>query len=53
MIGLMQPMTFPAMSLFEYISKVDKFYHLDDVQLSKQSFQTRNLLYINKKKDFG
>ena len=49
MIGLMQPVAFPPMSYFEFISKVDRFYFLDDVQLSKQSFQTRNRILIQDK----
>ena len=45
----MQPVAFPPMSYFEFISKVDRFYFLDDVQLSKQSFQTRNRILIQDK----
>ena len=46
-ICLMQPHFLPAFSYFELISKVNKFIFLTDVQLSRQSFQTRNRILIS------
>jgi len=42
-IAIMQPTFFPWLGYFELISKSDRFVFLDSVELSKQSWQTRNL----------
>lgn len=44
---LMQPHFFPAFSYFEMIAKAEKFVFLTKVQISKQSFQTRNRILLN------
>ena len=46
-ICLMQPHFFPAFSYFELISRSDKFIFLTKVQLSRQSYQTRNRIIAN------
>lgn len=41
-IAIMQPTFCPWLGYFDLIDRVDAFVYLDDVQLSRQSFQTRN-----------
>jgi len=48
-IAIMQPTFIPWLGYFELIDKVDKFVFLDDVQLVKRSWQTRNFFISNKK----
>lgn len=45
----MQPHFFPAFSYFELLSRSKKFVFLTKVQLSRQSYQTRNRIISNKK----
>ena len=47
--AIMQPTFIPWAGYFNLMSQVDNFILLDDVQLEKQSWQTRNLLLINGK----
>ncbi len=47
---IMQPHFFPWSGYFNLMSKVDKFIFLDDVQYSKNSWQSRNQILINGKK---
>ena len=49
----MQPHFFPWPGYFNLISKVEKFVFLDDVQYSKNSWQSRNQILVNKKKFFN
>jgi hypothetical protein len=42
-VGIMQPTFFPWLGYFELLSKTDRFVFLDSVELSKQSWQSRNL----------
>jgi hypothetical protein len=46
-IAIMQPTFFPWLGYFELINKVDKFVFLDNVEISKQSWQTRNFFLSN------
>ena len=46
-IAIMQPTFFPWLGYFELVNKVDKFVFLDDVEISKQSWQTRNFFLSN------
>jgi len=48
---IMQPHFFPWSGYFNLMSKVDKFIFLDDVQYSKNSWQSRNQILINGKKN--
>lgn len=41
-VAIMQPTFLPWLGYFDLIDRVDVFVFLDDVELSKQSFQTRN-----------
>ena len=43
----MQPHFFPWSGYFNLMSKVDKYVFLDDVQYSKNSWQSRNQILIN------
>ena len=43
--AIMQPTFLPWLGYFNLISKVDTFVFLDDVQLDKRSWQTRNRLF--------
>lgn len=43
-IAIMQPHFLPWLGYFDMMNKVDVFVFLDDVQLSKQSHQTRNII---------
>lgn len=45
--AIMQPTFLPWAGYFNLMSQVDHFILLDDVQLEKQSWQTRNLLLLN------
>ena len=45
--AIMQPTFLPWAGYFNLMSQVDDFILLDDVQLEKQSWQTRNLLLLN------
>jgi len=45
--AIMQPTFLPWAGYFNLMSQVDNFILLDDVQLEKQSWQTRNLLLLN------
>lgn len=45
----MQPFFFPWGGYFQLINNCDYFIILDDVQLSSQSWQTRNYFYLNNK----
>lgn len=45
--AIMQPTFLPWAGYFNLMSQVDDFVFLDDVQLEKQSWQTRNRLLIN------
>jgi hypothetical protein len=47
--AIMQPHYFPWAGYFNLISKVDKFIFLDDVQFSKNSWQSRNYVIIDNK----
>lgn len=49
-VAMMQPTFIPWQGFFELISKSDKFIFLDDFQLSVQSYQQRNRLFINEGK---
>lgn len=49
-ISLMQPHFCPSFSFFELMSRSDKFVLLRDVQLSRQSYQTRNRFTCNGEK---
>lgn len=42
-VAIMQPFFFPWIGYYELIASVDCFIMLDDVELSKQSWQTRNV----------
>lgn len=46
-IAIMQPTFFPWIGYFELMREADAFVFLDDVQVSKQSWQTRNIFRIN------
>ena len=46
----MQPHFFPWSGYFNLINKVDYFVFLDDAQFSKQSWQSRNIIFINDNK---
>ena len=48
--AIMQPHYFPWAGYFNLISKVNKFVFLDDVQFSKNSWQSRNQIIINDQK---
>jgi hypothetical protein len=48
----MQPHFFPWSGYFNLMSKVDKYVFLDDVQFSKSSWQSRNQILINGKKNW-
>jgi len=43
-VAIMQPTFLPWLGYFALIDRVDRFLYLDDVQLSRQSWQTRNRL---------
>lgn len=43
----MQPMFLPWAGYFRLAANVDRFVFLDDVQLSRQSWQTRNRILVN------
>src|SRR5690606_18331465 len=43
-LAIMQPTFLPWLGYFALIDRVDRFVYLDDVQLSRQSWQTRNRL---------
>ncbi|RVT84292.1 hypothetical protein DXV76_11440 [Rhodobacteraceae bacterium CCMM004] len=43
-IAIMQPTFLPWIGYFALIDQVERFVYLDDVQLSRQSWQTRNRL---------
>ena len=45
--AIMQPTFLPWAGYFNLMSQVDHFILLDDVQLEKQSWQTRNLFLLN------
>jgi len=45
--AIMQPTFFPWAGYFNLISRTDAFVFLDDVQLEKQSWQTRNRILLN------
>ena len=45
--AIMQPTFLPWAGYFNLMSQVDEFVFLDDVQLEKQSRQTRNQLLMN------
>ena len=47
--AIMQPHFFPWPGYFNLISKCDIFIFLDDAQFSKNSWQVRNKLFVNKK----
>ena len=47
-VAMMQPTFLPWQGFFELILKSDKFIFLDDFQLSVQSHQTRNKLFVGK-----
>jgi hypothetical protein len=51
-IAIMQPTFLPWAGYFNLIANVDDFVFLDDVQLEKQSWQTRNRLLIQKQPSF-
>ena len=46
--SIMQPHFFPWSGYFNLINKCDIFIFLDDVQFSKNSWQVRNKLFVNK-----
>lgn len=48
--AIMQPHFFPWPGYFNLVNKVDNFVFLDDVQFSKQSWQNRNIIFINNQK---
>ena len=48
--AIMQPHYFPWPGYFNLISKVNKFVFLDDVQFSKNSWQSRNQILVNGEK---
>ncbi len=48
--AIMQPHFFPWSGYFNLINKVDYFVFLDDAQFSKQSWQSRNIIFINDNK---
>ncbi len=50
--AIMQPHFFPWSGYFNLMSKVDKYVFLDDVQFSKSSWQSRNQILINGKKNW-
>jgi len=43
-VAIMQPTFLPWLGYFALMAAVDRFVYLDDVQLSRQSWQTRNRL---------
>jgi hypothetical protein len=45
--SIMQPTFFPWSGYFRLMSQVDQFVFLDDVQLARQSWQTRNRVLVN------
>lgn len=45
--AIMQPTYLPWVGYFSLIKHVDQFVFLDDVQLSKQSWQTRNRILVS------
>lgn len=45
--AIMQPTYLPWAGYFNLIASVDKFVFLDDVQLERQSWQTRNRILLN------
>ncbi len=45
--AIMQPTFLPWAGYFNLMAQVDDFVFLDDVQLEKQSWQTRNRLFMN------
>jgi WbqC-like protein family len=47
--AIMQPTFFPWAGYFRLMTKVDQFVFLNDVQLSRQSWQTRNRVLVNRK----
>ena len=48
-LAIMQPTFNPWLGYFDLIDSVDKFIFLDTVQLSQQSWQTRNKLKVQDK----
>ena len=48
-LAIMQPTFNPWLGYFDLIDSVDKFIFLDTVQLSQQSWQTRNKLKVQEK----
>ncbi len=46
-VGIMQPTFLPWLGYFALMEQVDYFVLLDDVQLSKQSWQVRNRIKMN------
>ena len=48
----MQPTYLPWIGYFKMMQESDLFILLDDVQFDKRSFQQRNQILINKKKNF-
>ena len=48
--SIMQPHYFPWSGYFNLIFKSDKFVFLDDAQFSKDSWQSKNFVIINKEK---
>lgn len=47
-VAMMQPTFLPWQGYFELLDSCDTFIFLDDFQFSLQSFQQRNLLFVNK-----
>ena len=47
--AIMQPMYLPWAGYFNLIAAVDTFVFLDDVQLERQSWQTRNRILLGGK----
>lgn len=45
--AIMQPTYLPWVGYFSLMKRVDQFVFLDDVQLSKQSWQTRNRILVS------
>ncbi len=50
--AIMQPTFLPWLGYFNLINSVDTFIFLDDVQLDKRSWQTRNRLFTGHKVDW-
>ena len=48
--AIMQPHYFPWSGYFNLMSKVETYVFLDNVQFSKNSWQSRNQLIINDQK---